>query len=191
MGRRWTVAEDRLLKEEYPLADRQDLCQKLGRTWNGIKVRARQIGVKRDIKRSHPTRSAIDRFSKKYVTDSQGCWIWQDYVDKDGYGVFRGLHGTWIHAHRFSYSEYVGDVLEGTHIHHLCGNQSCVNPQHLNQLNASEHILQPGHAADIGRSKTHCIHGHKLSGSNLYVQPSTGYRYCRTCKRASEKRCRT
>lgn len=30
--------------------------------------------------------------------------------------------------------------------------------------------------------KTHCIHGHELSGDNVYT-PATGGRYCKTCRR--------
>lgn len=31
------------------------------------------------------------------------------------------------------------------------------------------------------RRPTHCSAGHALAGENLYVQRSTGFRYCRTC----------
>lgn len=30
--------------------------------------------------------------------------------------------------------------------------------------------------------RTHCIHGHPLSGDNLYIAPSDGRRQCRRCK---------
>lgn len=35
---------------------------------------------------------------------------------------------------------------------------------------------------DLGRDR--CKAGHPLSGDNLYVQPSNGKRYCRTCQSA-------
>ncbi|PWJ80621.1 hypothetical protein C7441_112163 [Pseudaminobacter salicylatoxidans] len=38
-------------------------------------------------------------------------------------------------------------------------------------------------------AKTHCVHGHPLSGANLYHRPD-GYRDCRTCRRESLRRCR-
>lgn len=40
---------------------------------------------------------------------------------------------------------------------------------------------------NIGRKhkeKTHCHKGHPLSGKNLYVNKSNGFRFCRTCKRS-------
>lgn len=36
-------------------------------------------------------------------------------------------------------------------------------------------------SAQKKRSKTHCRRGHKLSGANLYINPGTQYRQCRTC----------
>lgn len=30
--------------------------------------------------------------------------------------------------------------------------------------------------------KTHCPHGHPYSGANLYTEPKSGKRYCRTCR---------
>lgn len=35
--------------------------------------------------------------------------------------------------------------------------------------------------------RTHCIHGHELSGDNLYIHPN-GQHCCRTCTRAASKR---
>jgi len=46
-----------------------------------------------------------------------------------------------------------------------------------------------GEAAARGRfhnqKKTHCKHGHPLSGENLYMQNGK-YRVCLTCRRANE-----
>lgn len=36
--------------------------------------------------------------------------------------------------------------------------------------------------------KTHCIHGHPFEGENLYVNPKTGARICKTCRRAAQAR---
>ncbi len=33
--------------------------------------------------------------------------------------------------------------------------------------------------------KTHCPQGHPYAGANLYVNPTTGRRFCRTCQRAT------
>lgn len=42
-------------------------------------------------------------------------------------------------------------------------------------------------ACAINARKTHCIHGHPLSGDNLYVTPSGG-RACRACRKDADKR---
>lgn len=36
--------------------------------------------------------------------------------------------------------------------------------------------------------KTHCKHGHPLSGDNLYIVPKTGHRQCRACRHEVVKR---
>ena len=36
--------------------------------------------------------------------------------------------------------------------------------------------------------KTHCCHGHPLSGGNLYLHPGSGKRACLTCRRAASER---
>lgn len=39
---------------------------------------------------------------------------------------------------------------------------------------------------NLGRRKTHCVHGHSLAGTNLYVIPK-GSRRCRACHRRITK----
>ena len=41
----------------------------------------------------------------------------------------------------------------------------------------------------IGRkAKTHCKHGHPLSGDNLYITPGDGRRQCRICRNEGQRR---
>jgi hypothetical protein len=37
------------------------------------------------------------------------------------------------------------------------------------------------------RTRTHCFKGHELTKENTYTVPSTGHRYCKTCKRAAQE----
>jgi hypothetical protein len=46
--------------------------------------------------------------------------------------------------------------------------------------------LSGGAAANA--AKTQCVHGHPLSGENLYRNPWTGARSCRACARARHLR---
>jgi len=63
------------------------------------------------------------------ITES-GCWIWSSLTDDSSYGRLR-IDGNQISAHRFSYSEFVGEIPEGLCVCHKCDIPSCVNPDHL------------------------------------------------------------
>lgn len=114
------------------------------------------------------------------------CWEWTGCKSSNGYGSFNG-----ISAHRFSYNYFNGQAKEGMHICHKCDNRSCVNPYHLFEGTRSDNMQD---AKRKGRLKwpeerlvKECKNGHKLSGSNLYLNPR-GYRECRTCREAARRR---
>jgi hypothetical protein len=47
------------------------------------------------------------------------------------------------------------------------------------------------HAENLAfKRKTHCRHGHPLSGDNLRIDPRTGARVCRACLRDNQRRLR-
>lgn len=52
----------------------------------------------------------IKRIKKKeYIIDKNGCWIWQLYVDKLGYGQ-RWHNKKVVRAHRIYYEKYKGKI---------------------------------------------------------------------------------
>lgn len=66
-----------------------------------------------------------------------GCWNWLGYRDRKGYGQIK-VDGKAMWAHRVSACVYHGRVRSGQQVDHLCGNPSCVNPEHLECVSPTE-----------------------------------------------------
>jgi hypothetical protein len=58
------------------------------------------------------------------------CWTWTGARKPSGYGNTYWEGATWV-THRLVWTLLVGDIDPGLHIDHLCGQPSCVNPDHL------------------------------------------------------------
>lgn len=128
------------------------------------------------------TESEEIRFWRR-VEKTDGCWIWTGAKDRDGYGQF--WNGAQMEkAHRSSW-RFAGLTLSSTlTLDHLCRNHSCVRPDHLEQVTNRENQLRGQGWAALNYAKTHCVHGHPLSGENLRLvrEPYGGYtRRCRAC----------
>lgn len=71
---------------------------------------------------------------RDYAAEDHGyktpCWIWQKYVDKNGYGRLTTSRRLMC-AHRYYYEKVKGKIPEGFEVDHLCHVTSCVNPDHL------------------------------------------------------------
>ena len=68
-----------------------------------------------------------------------GCWNWAGTVTEKGYPWLmikkQGKRGN-----RVSYAAFIGPILPGNEIDHVCFNRKCVNPQHLDSLTREQHI---------------------------------------------------
>lgn len=121
-----------------------------------------------------------DRFFK-FVRRTSGCWHWRGATTHDGYGRFV-IYGHEHQASRWLYERERGEIPEGMVLRRTCENPTCVRPDHMETI--TEHDRQQHSRGPVAENaaKTHCAHGHLLSGDNLYVDPE-GKRKCRTCAR--------
>lgn len=122
-------------------------------------------------------------FWHRVVEDhDSGCWLWTGAKTSTGYGQVRiGMRMHYVH--RVAYEWIHGHIEPSLVIDHLCRNHACVNPGHLDAVSTRENILRGTGNAAKNASKTHCPHGHPLSGHNLRIAKN-GQRYCFTCKMA-------
>jgi hypothetical protein len=125
------------------------------------------------------------RFERKVLPLSDGCWMWLGASAGGGYGDFHitaepGKQRK-MPAHRFAYETYVGPIPAGLQIDHLCRNRWCVNPEHLEPVTQQENIRR-----GFWATKTHCPQGHEYTEENTY-RHARGDRQCRECIRTRDR----
>lgn len=113
---------------------------------------------------------------------SDGCWLWTGAMQPSGYGTFRGRA-----AHRITYELFVGPIPENLTIDHLCRVRSCVNPAHLEPVTIAVNVMRGESLPARNARKTHCPQGHPYDDENTYVNPTTGWRLCRSCAREARR----
>ena len=78
-----------------------------------------------------------------------GCWIWRHGKSAQGHGRLNVGKGRSEYAHRFAYEQRHGPIPPGAAIIHLCGNYSCVNPEHLSVDHALEGAMAERQQVDF------------------------------------------
>ncbi len=96
------------------------------------------------------------------VVCTPGCWEWQGYVDKKGYGKLwvGGRSGRRLAAHRASYAVFAGPIPDGLVIDHLCRNTRCINPDHLEPVPQRTNLLRGESPMATARRTGLCKRGH-------------------------------
>lgn len=131
----------------------------------------------------------LERFQAKYTVLANGCWQWNAAMHGAGYGAFSlRENGVWVTrlAHRLAYEHFVGPILDGLTLDHLCRNRACINPAHLEPVTLQENKARGYSPVACNARKTHCSRGHAYIPENTHVKKN-GYRDCRHCHRLQER----
>ena len=87
-----------------------------------------------------------------YTVDSNGCFVWNWAVHRKGYASIRVGQKS-QKAHRIAYEKANGPIAGGQMVRHLCGNPSCVNPEHLQAGTTAENARDMVKAGTQGHQK--------------------------------------
>lgn len=134
------------------------------------------------------TADEASRFRSKYAVSTNGCWLWQGPLDRDGYGTFY-LRRRNRRANRVGWFSANGPIPDGMVVNHTCRSRSCVNPQHLNLITPTDNSLRDSASLGyVNSQKTTCPRNHTYDG--VYVNRKTGKRQrtCSICDREKARR---
>lgn len=136
------------------------------------------------------TEKDIARFWSK--VDRRGpdeCWPWSGNKTSRGYGRL-WLGGRPVYAHRLAVVISGREMPHARLACHSCDTPLCVNPSHLFVGTWNDNVQDAkakGRLRGPHRDKTHCKHGHPLSGENV-GKGRPGNRVCLACKREQSRR---
>lgn len=121
-----------------------------------------------------------------------GCRLWTGRINPGGYGRFGdGTRYPTVYIHRLIWIATNGPIPDGLEVEHRChtSDPTCVGLECMHRrCGEVSHFELLTHIENMRRqhqpTKDVCPVGHSKTGSNLYVNPRTGGRYCRECQRA-------
>lgn len=120
---------------------------------------------------------------QKISIDSHGCWIWNGYKTRSGYGTIH-IGGKQKRAHRVVYEFIKGSIPDGIELDHLCRNKLCCNPDHLDPVDHRTNVLRGSGIPAKNAQMTHCKNGHAFTKENTYIKKNGNSRVCRMCAAA-------
>lgn len=133
------------------------------------------------VPRLSRTSTPLERYwSKVAKRGPDECWPWLAKCTAKGYGQF-SVNRTMVPAHRWGYEQSVGPIPDGLTLDHLCRNEWCQNPAHMEPVTSGENSRRAIAHDSYQRNKPACPQGHPYEGENVHHY--NGKRVCRTCKR--------
>jgi hypothetical protein len=124
------------------------------------------------------TTRAVDNLDRHDVDPSMGCWVWNGYIESDGYGRVQ-VDYVKRQAHILIYELLVGLVPEGLELDHLCRNRTCVNPDHLEPVTTAENQRR-GDAAKLTWDDVHFVRDNYIPRDPEYGLRPLARRFCVT-----------
>ena len=106
-----------------------------------------------------------ERLLSSYEVSERGCWEWQKYIARNGYGEMgygwnaATGRGVTILTHRASWIVHHGAIPEGAMVLHKCDNRKCINPDHLYIGDAQDNVNDM-HERDRARKAQGIQNGH-------------------------------
>lgn len=89
---------------------------------------------------------ALSKILDRCTENAAGCWVWGGAKSPKGYGCVR-YQGRVQRTHRVVYLLMVGSIPDGLELDHLCGNEPCCNPQHLEPVTGALNLARAKAAA--------------------------------------------
>lgn len=122
-----------------------------------------------------------------HIDKTASCWLWTGAKSGNGYGslTFRSKR---FSAHRFVYSQLVGEIPSGKVLDHTCRVKHCVNPAHLRVVTQRENCSVGISPAWITHRTGICKRGHVIDDHNVKRDPRGGNGQCLVCYKNAVQR---
>lgn len=139
-------------------------------------------------------------FNQVNVLDTNSCWLWENTISKEGYGITTRKIGKKVYpllVHRVSYFYTYGSISESMVVDHSCHDpkacvngteckhRRCYNPHHLRLLTRAENTAVGANPRiNVGMCRNNL---HTWVAENVQVY-ANGKQVCVPCKKEQSKR---
>lgn len=125
----WTYPEIDFLNDHYPVMGAQWCAEMLSRSYMSVVSQAGMLG----LSLWQPDESRIEGIKEAcLVEDSEdGCWLWNGRVSATGVPVATGNHNLSLRLRVWRLANPGKTLRKGRLVLTSCGQQNCLNPEHL------------------------------------------------------------